>query len=303
MLQGIDVDEADDRVLPLAGGGEPQRRAHGGTDAGGEDRVLALEADVVEDVGDEQGNPLLDGAPGDRAADATEGLSLPARGGLDDRLRGAALEQEDGSPLRRHRLEEQVEDEVEELVERPVDDELGGSLAQDREHPVLPLQVDGVDGRPSGDVAELANGEDTRPLRLRLLVLLFLSARGEGEGVLAQGDDVAGSQPPPLLQWLPVEQGPVLAAQVVDEVAFGAVLDGRVVAREPLVGEEDVALTGAADGDPVRVSGKRSLVPPAVWMAISGMVRRESPAFYIRAHVRGGGADLRPMAWSAARTT
>lgn len=248
MLEGVDVDEADDRVLPLVGGGEPQRRAHRGPDAGGEDRVLALEARVVEDVGDEERHSLLDGPAGDGAADPREGVALPARRGLDDRLGGGALEEEDRAALRRDGLKEQVEDEDEQLVERPVHHELRGRLAQDGQDPVLPLQVRRVYGRPGGDVAELADGEDAGSFRLGLLLLLLPGVGAEGEGVLAQGDDVAGSQATPLLQGLPVQQGPVLAAQVVDEVALRTLLDRGVVTRQPLVREKDVGVPRAPDG-------------------------------------------------------
>jgi hypothetical protein len=74
--------------------------------------------------------------------------------------------------------------------------------------------------------------------------------RAEGEGVLAESDHVAWSQAAPLAHRLAVEQRAVLAVEVAHPVAVAPVLDRGVVAREPLVGEEDVALARAADRDP-----------------------------------------------------
>ncbi len=87
------------------------------------------------------------------------------------------------------------------------------------------------------DRGQLAHREDTRALRLALVLFLLLGGRvrAEGERVLAQRDHVAGAQPPPLLDRLPVQQRAVLAAQVAHPVGVVALLDRRVVAREPLV--------------------------------------------------------------------
>src|SRR4030095_1429223 len=52
---------------------------------------------------------------------------------------------------------------------------------------------------------------------------------------------------------LAVQQRAVLAAQVGQEGAVGTPADLRAVAREPLVGQEDVAVARAADGHAVLV--------------------------------------------------
>ena len=65
----------------------------------------------------------------DRPARLCEAL-ISGRGRL-------ALEEHDGPPLGGHRLEEQVQDQVEELGEGLVGHELARGLAHDGEHPVL----------------------------------------------------------------------------------------------------------------------------------------------------------------------
>ena len=74
---------------------------------------------------------------------------------------------------------------------------------------------------------------------------------GEGEDVLAERDDVAVVQDLVARDLVAVEQGAVLAAEVDHHEADADAADLRVMAGEPLVGQEDVAFARAADGDAV----------------------------------------------------
>ena len=183
-------------------------------------------------------------------AHAGERVAAARARGPDHGVGRAALEEQDRPPLGAHRLEEQVEHELEQLVQGAVHDELAGRLAEDGEDPVLALQLREVDGGVRVDRGELLDREDARALRLPFLFVLFRRLRAEGEGVLAEGDHVARPQPPPLAHGLPVEERAVLALEVAHPVALAPLLDRGVVAGEPLVGQEDVALAGAPDRDP-----------------------------------------------------
>ena len=181
--------------------------------------------------------------------DALDGLPLPAARGLHHRPRRVTLQQQDRAALRADRLEDQVHDLVEQLRLRPVLEQLLGRRVQHHQHPVLAAQVVRR-GRGLADVRDLAGREDARSLR-RGRLLRRLLVIGEGEAVLAQRDHVAvaelalGGHP------LAVQERAVLAAQVGQERALAAPADLRVVAREPLVGQEDVAVARAADRDAV----------------------------------------------------
>ena len=259
-LERVEVHEADHVVLEPRPGVEPQGRAHRGADAGGEDAGLGLEASVLEDVREQERDPVLHDPPADGAAHLGQGLSPGALRGLDPGLGRIPFQQQDGPPLRGHRLEEQVQDLVEELVQRPMHHELAGRLAQGGQHPVLALQLGGVDRGLGVDVGQLADGEDAGSFRLELLLHALVAA--EGEGVLAQGDDVALPQAPLVLHGQAVQERPVLALKVGHVVAVRALDDLGVVAGEPLVGEEDVALPRTADAHPVL--GDRVALPGAV---------------------------------------
>ena len=100
---------------------------------------------------------------------------------------------------------------------------------------------------------------------------VVLVARREGEQVLAQRDHVAVAQPRARRHALAVQQGAVLAAAGrPGRRRSPSAADLRVVAREPLVGQEDVALARAADGDALLV--EREALPRAV-RALDGDLR------------------------------
>src|SRR5205085_11587791 len=78
----------------------------------------------------------------------------------------------------------------------------------------------------------------------------------EGKDVLAERDHVAVAEAAVPVHGLAVEEGAVLAAEVVQEEVGLLLQDLRVVPGEPLVGEEDVAVARAADGDALLDEGK-----------------------------------------------
>ena len=80
-------------------------------------------------------------------------------------------------------------------------------------------------------------------------VLLAL-LRAEGQAVLAERDHVALPEPALVLDGQAVQERPVLALEVEHVEPVRLLEDLRVVAGQPLVGKEDVALPGASDRDP-----------------------------------------------------
>jgi len=82
-----------------------------------------------------------------------------ARRGWPPRLR------EDGAALAGDGGEEQVEHVLEQVGQRPVGEQRPRGLAEDLQHPVLPLQLLGIDGGLRLDVAQLPGGEDAGAFR------------------------------------------------------------------------------------------------------------------------------------------
>ncbi len=79
---------------------------------------------------------------------------------IDGRWR-VALEQQDGRALRRDGVEEQVQDALEQLGQRPVGEERPRRHGEDGEHgDVLARQLVGVHRRPGLEVGQLARVED-----------------------------------------------------------------------------------------------------------------------------------------------
>jgi hypothetical protein len=190
-----------------------------------------------------------------RTRRAIERLTLD-RSGWPPRLRealtvgsGLPFEEQDRAALAGHGGKEQVEHVLEQVRQRPMGEQRPRRLAQHLQHAVLPEQLLRIDGGLGLDVRQLLGREDARPLG-GLRVLLHVLDR-EGQHVLAQRDHVAVAQATVAVHGLPVEERPVLAAQVVQEEARVLAQDLGVVAREPLVGQEDVAVAGAANGHPL----------------------------------------------------
>ena len=177
-----------------------------------------------------------------------DGLAAPAARGLDRRTGRRPLDQQDGAALHRQVLEEQVEDDLEDLGQRAVLEQRAGGLGAQLQEPVLALQRLGVLGRAQDHVRQLLGREDPRAGRLDLLLGSgLLRAVQEGQGVLAQRDHVAVAQELLGGQGVAVQQRAVLRAQVAQAEALRGAADLGVVAREPLVGQEHVALARAAD--------------------------------------------------------
>ena len=110
-------------------------------------------------------------------------------------------------------------------------------------------QLRGIDGGLGVDVGELAHGEDARALGLAVS-----SSPSSVQKVRLCSPRVITSPSRSrtlVLDGLAVQQGAVLALEVEDEVPVALLQDLRVVAGEPLVGQEDVALPRAADGHAV----------------------------------------------------
>ena len=170
---------------------------------------------------------------------------------------------------------------LEQLGQRPVHDERARRLAQDPEHAVLAGQLLHVDRRLGADVRQLLGREDPRALGFAVLILVLPVVGRVGEDVLAQGDHVAVAELALVREGLPVQESAVLAVEVENVVSVAALLDLGVMSREPLVGQEDVALPGAPDGD-ARL-GEREPLAGAVGRLDGDFGHTSQDRFYITA--------------------
>ena len=201
---------------------EPQRRAHGGADAGGEDAVLGAKSASSRMFGEEQGDPLLEHPAGDGPAHA--GRSAGPRGCARPSSSAAA-----GSPSR-SRMAPRSAGTASKSRFRIMLEQLGQRPVLERARSAALLQRWPAPGSagpaPAASMAGLVLMSESsraekiaRALGLRLVLLAARSCLGEGQLVLAQRDHVAVAQAPLAGHALAVEQGAVLAAQVGEEEA------------------------------------------------------------------------------------
>ena len=238
----VQVDQADDAVLGLQGGG------HHGVDLLFHDAHAALEGVVELGVAHQDGGALFEDAVADGGADA-EAIALVGRG---DEL--VAFEDHEHAALRVDGLYGEVEHHGEELVERAVVAEFlagadqrlhgGGGLgaaALDRHGLVGEGALEaGDDGGGGGGTGLAFEDDDSGGVG---------GIGGVDDDEVAGGDAVAGFENQARLEGDVVDEGAVLAAEVLHGPFFAVGFEGEVLAGEAGVfGKAEFGGTGAADG-------------------------------------------------------
>src|SRR5215472_1944703 len=125
-----------------------------------------------------------------------------------------------------------------------MDEHLAHRAGEDREQT---LDTRNVLGFPRGrvDSRELFRGEDAGPRRLRFLAKILRLCKNEV--VLAEPDHVPLRELSGFVEWGVVQQGAVLATQVLKDVTAVLRSNLGVVAGEPLVGKTHLVLPRSPD--------------------------------------------------------
>ena len=180
------------------------------------------------------------------AAHLGDGLARAAARRAHDGLAGV-VEHDDRRALHGDRLEDHVEDLLEDLRQRLLAEQRGARLAEQLEDARLAPGVARVH-RAVGDArVQVLDAVGLRAVERAALDGLVRRARREHEAAVAQRDEVAVGEAVLAHDAGAVEEGAVRAPEIDDVEAVDPLLDLGVPPREAVIGQEDVALLAPPD--------------------------------------------------------